>query len=223
MQEGTIKFFDDTKEVGSISRSDGSKDIFVHVSGLAYDTHEKDRIVYYKVEQEKKNLINNAQPGADLIRQARLGVKRRRVDEIARQIGLTDVQIARILNISSKSLRDKVDSVRLDVATSERFLLLEMLVNHGLSVFDGRADLFNKWLHTPFAELAYRIGGDKPPEPFSIRDAGSFTEPKYEPQSTAESADEAPAPQTPLSVMDTVTGFSLADDILGRIEWGIVG
>ncbi|GAB4019756.1 hypothetical protein GCM10028773_23460 [Spirosoma koreense] len=29
--------------------------------------------------------------------------------------------------------------------------------------------------------------------------------------------------QSPLAVLDTVSGFSLAEDVLGRIEWGLVG
>lgn len=29
--------------------------------------------------------------------------------------------------------------------------------------------------------------------------------------------------QSPLHLLDTATGFGLVDDVLGRIEWGIVG
>ena len=55
MQEGTVKFFNDTKGFGFISPSDGGQDIFVHVSGLADDIRENDR-VSYEVEQGKKGL-----------------------------------------------------------------------------------------------------------------------------------------------------------------------
>ena len=34
MQEGTVKFFNETKGFGFITPSNGSEDIFVHVSGL---------------------------------------------------------------------------------------------------------------------------------------------------------------------------------------------
>lgn len=55
MQEGTVKFFNDTKGFGFISPADGGQDIFVHVSGLADDIRENDR-VSYEVEQGKKGL-----------------------------------------------------------------------------------------------------------------------------------------------------------------------
>jgi cold shock protein len=55
MQEGTVKFFNDTKGFGFISPSNGGQDIFVHVSGLADDIRENDK-VSYEVEQGKKGL-----------------------------------------------------------------------------------------------------------------------------------------------------------------------
>jgi cold shock protein len=55
MQEGTVKFFNDTKGFGFISPANGDQDIFVHVSGLADDIRENDR-VSYEVEQGKKGL-----------------------------------------------------------------------------------------------------------------------------------------------------------------------
>lgn len=169
--------------------------------------------------------VNAGRPVVDLIRQARLGVARKRVDEIAGKAGLTDIEMARILNMSVRSLHGKANNERLNLASSERLLLLERLIQHGLSVFDERADLLNRWLHTPLAELAYRVGGDEIHEPFSMREAGSFTPPDQGLQSaqSAPSTTKAPDPQTPLAVLDTVVGFSLAEDVLGRIEWGIVG
>lgn len=166
--------------------------------------------------------LNTMRPGVDLIRQARLGVARRRVDEIATKVGLTDIEMAKILNMSVRSLHGKANSERLNLASSERLLLLERLIQHGLSVFDGKANLLNRWLHTPLAELAYRAGGDEALQPFSVREAGSFSPPTYDPN-IQRLTKKAPDPQTPLAVLDTVVGFSLAEDVLGRIEWGIVG
>lgn len=167
--------------------------------------------------------LNTARPVVDLIRQARLGVARRRVDEIAARVGLTDIEMARILNMSVRSLHGKANNERLNLASSERLLLLERLIQHGLSVFDGKADLLNRWLHTPLAELAYRVGGDEPPQPFSIRKAGSFMPSAHNTPGVHRPAPKTPDPQTPLAVLDTVVGSSLAEDVLGRIEWGIVG
>ncbi|WP_345244259.1 antitoxin Xre-like helix-turn-helix domain-containing protein [Nibrella saemangeumensis] len=48
--------------------------------------------------------IPSGRPVTDLIRQTRQGVMRRRVDEVARLVGLTDREMARILNMSVRSL-----------------------------------------------------------------------------------------------------------------------
>jgi cold shock protein len=57
MQEGTVKFFNETKGFGFITPSNGGQDIFVHVSGLAPQTRirEKDR-VSFEVQNGKKGL-----------------------------------------------------------------------------------------------------------------------------------------------------------------------
>lgn len=55
MNNGTVKFFNDTKGFGFISPDDGSKDIFVHVSGLNSDIREDDKVTY-EVEEGKKGL-----------------------------------------------------------------------------------------------------------------------------------------------------------------------
>lgn len=46
MQEGTVKFFNETKGFGFITSNDGSGDIFVHVSGLQDKIKEGDQVVY---------------------------------------------------------------------------------------------------------------------------------------------------------------------------------
>lgn len=59
MQEGTVKFFNDSKGFGFITPNDGSKEIFVHVSGIKQDIKENDKVVY-DVEEGKKgpNAVN---------------------------------------------------------------------------------------------------------------------------------------------------------------------
>lgn len=55
MQEGTVKFFNESKGFGFITPADGGKDVFVHVSGLTTDIYENDK-VQYDVEEGKKGL-----------------------------------------------------------------------------------------------------------------------------------------------------------------------
>ena len=175
-------------------------------------------------------LMQAVLPVTSIISQARQGVLRRRVDEIARLVGLTDKEMARILNMSIRGLHGKATATRLSLAASERLLLLERLAQRGLAVFDGRADLLARWLRTPLAELAYRPETYLSLEvtfPSSLREMGSFNQP-VEPASKATSStlnnDEfSVVAQSPLAVLDTVSGFSLAEDVLGRIEWGLVG
>ncbi len=59
MQEGTVKFFNESKGFGFITPNNGTADIFVHVSGLLSDIKEKDQVVY-EVQQGKKgpNAVN---------------------------------------------------------------------------------------------------------------------------------------------------------------------
>jgi len=55
MQEGTVKFFNETKGFGFISPSTSGEDIFVHASGLIDQIRENDK-VKFDVEQGRKGL-----------------------------------------------------------------------------------------------------------------------------------------------------------------------
>ena len=55
MQEGKVKFFNNTKGFGFIKADDSNEDIFVHSSGLIDEIREDDR-VQFEVEQGKKGL-----------------------------------------------------------------------------------------------------------------------------------------------------------------------
>ncbi|KKO89103.1 MULTISPECIES: cold-shock protein [Sphingobacterium] len=59
MQEGTIKFFNQTKGFGFITPAAGGDDIFVHVSGLINEVRENDSVTF-DVENGKKgvNAVN---------------------------------------------------------------------------------------------------------------------------------------------------------------------
>ncbi len=91
--------------------------------------------------------------GFAIVEQTRAGISRAKADEVARPVGLTDKEMARILNLSERTLHRLRPDARLDSNASERLLLLEVLIHHGLDVFDGRADVLIRWLHGPLPEL----------------------------------------------------------------------
>jgi len=55
MQEGTVKFFNNSKGFGFITSSESGEDIFVHNSGLIDDIRENDK-VQFTTEQGRKGL-----------------------------------------------------------------------------------------------------------------------------------------------------------------------
>ena len=55
MQEGTVKFFNETKGFGFITPSNGGEDIFVHTSGLNGRIRENDKVTF-DVKQGNKGL-----------------------------------------------------------------------------------------------------------------------------------------------------------------------
>jgi CspA family cold shock protein len=55
MQEGTVKFFNETKGFGFITPANGGQDIFVHISGIIGQISQNDRVAY-EVENGKKGL-----------------------------------------------------------------------------------------------------------------------------------------------------------------------
>ncbi|MCX6210431.1 MAG: cold-shock protein [Bacteroidetes bacterium] len=55
MQEGTVKFFNETKGFGFITPSNGGEDVFVHSTGLIDNIREKDK-VQYETERGKKGI-----------------------------------------------------------------------------------------------------------------------------------------------------------------------
>jgi CspA family cold shock protein len=55
MQEGIVKFFNESKGFGFIKPDNGQEDIFVHVSGLMSDIRENDKVTY-EVENGRKGL-----------------------------------------------------------------------------------------------------------------------------------------------------------------------
>lgn len=55
MQQGTVKFFNETKGFGFITPNDGGQDLFVHMTGLVDNIRENDQVTY-TVEQGRNGL-----------------------------------------------------------------------------------------------------------------------------------------------------------------------
>lgn len=59
MQEGTVKFFNETKGFGFIKPDDGGAEIFVHVTGLIDKITQDDRVSFEVQDGKKgKNAVN---------------------------------------------------------------------------------------------------------------------------------------------------------------------
>ena len=60
MQQGTVKFYNETKGFGFITPDNGGADIFVHVTGLAVrKLNEGDKVTYdVKDGQKGPNAVN---------------------------------------------------------------------------------------------------------------------------------------------------------------------
>ncbi len=59
MQEGTVKFFNETKGFGFITPTNGGSEVFVHISGLIDQIQQNDQ-VRYDIQDGKKgpNAVN---------------------------------------------------------------------------------------------------------------------------------------------------------------------
>lgn len=55
MDNGTVKFFNETKGFGFITPDAGDRDVFVHANGLVDEINEGDK-VSYEVEEGPKGL-----------------------------------------------------------------------------------------------------------------------------------------------------------------------
>ncbi len=91
----------------------------------------------------------------DLIEFSRKGLSRAAVDLVAQKIGLSDREMARILNISERTFHRYSPDIQLDTSSTERLLKLMLLYQHGEEVFSNLED-FKPWMRQ-----SMRIFGDK--------------------------------------------------------------
>lgn len=170
----------------------------------------------------------------NLILLAREKLPYSQVDEVAALAGLTKKEMALVLGVTERSLYNQRQA-DLSVPLSERLLLLEKIIEHGLSVFDNQIQVFHHWLRTPLPELATPETGFAAPEnnvaPRPIAEMGTKTAPPdllTAAQARRVRLNKRPMPTdsgrnypTPLSLLDTITGCKLVDNVFTRIEAGV--
>ena len=89
----------------------------------------------------------------ETISRSRQGVLRAEVDRVAQLVGLTDKETAAALGLSASYLHRLKTAQRISQDASERLLLLENLLQHGLDTFDGRMTTVLGWLRSSLREL----------------------------------------------------------------------
>ncbi|GAB3737516.1 type II RES/Xre toxin-antitoxin system antitoxin [Spirosoma lituiforme] len=92
-----------------------------------------------------------------LIDRSRQGLLGTEAGRIAGLLGVTDKEMARLLNQSTATFHRHAKAGRLDAATSEKLLLLGRLAGYGTTVFQDQGK-FNRWLRRPL-----RLLGDRSP------------------------------------------------------------
>jgi putative toxin-antitoxin system antitoxin component (TIGR02293 family) len=87
-----------------------------------------------------------------LIGRSRQGLVGTEAGQIAGLLGVSDKEMARLLNQSVATFHRQAKAGRLDAATSERLLLLARLATYGAEVFQDQGK-FTRWLRRPLRLL----------------------------------------------------------------------
>ena len=87
-----------------------------------------------------------------LIDRSRQGLSGIETGKVAGLLGVTDKEMARLLNQSVATFHRQVRNPHLDAATSERLLLLTRLATYGEVVFQDKGK-FVRWLRRPLQLL----------------------------------------------------------------------
>lgn len=98
-----------------------------------------------------------------LIERSREGLDSSEADRIAALLGVTNKEMARLLNQSVATFHRRAKSGLLDAATSERLLMLNRLAGHGEAIFQDSGK-FTRWLRRPLRLLVDR-------EPLDLMDS----------------------------------------------------
>jgi putative toxin-antitoxin system antitoxin component (TIGR02293 family) len=107
--------------------------------------------------QTSTNPVLGLSSPMEIIALAKKGLPKRSADVMAKGVGLTDREMARILNISERTFHRYKSETMLDTAATERLLQLFLLYKKGEEVFED-IEKFKRWVRRPL-----RLFGDKSP------------------------------------------------------------
>lgn len=113
-------------------------DNLVNEAALAY------KLPYLKVIKPDVSLY--------AIEQARKGIHMKDYVALASLMGMTQIEMAMVINISLRTLQRYSEAHVLDADTSSKVLQLMALNERGVDVFNNQLS-FNKWLKSPVREL----------------------------------------------------------------------
>ncbi len=105
----------------------------------------------------KQNPFLQPLTALQLIDRSRQGLMGTEAGRIAGLLGVTDKEMAGLLNQSVAPFHRHAKAGRLDASTSEKRLLLGRLAGYGATVFQDQGK-FNRWLRRPL-----RLLGDRSP------------------------------------------------------------
>lgn len=93
-----------------------------------------------------------------ITRTARAGISTQEIKAVSEAFGLSAADIARILGVNEKTIRNyQRQQARLSPQQGEQLLKYKQLRERGTEVF-GSKEAFDRWLHKP----AYGLDGDRP-------------------------------------------------------------
>lgn len=95
----------------------------------------------------------------ELVKSAREGITKEKVNDIIKMTGLTQVEFGRYIDLTSRAIQRKNIGDRLSKSISEKALLIYNLYSRGSQLFGG-IDEFKEWMDTTNIAL----GNIKPKE-----------------------------------------------------------
>lgn len=89
-----------------------------------------------------------------VVHNARKGIKTGYLLHLGNLMGLSYIDLAKILNISLRTMQRYSPDFVLDTDASSKVIQLSMLNQHGLEVF-GAQDHFNRWIRSEVMDIEY--------------------------------------------------------------------